>query len=91
VHIYTFTPAGRRLQALQRGQQLTKRLRRARTPGAPFLDHALAISEIYVTLVEASRNNDFHLSTFQGEPACCTRVCDTDIASCLIRFEPSSA
>jgi Replication-relaxation len=69
-HIYTLTPAGRRLQALQRGQQLTKRLRRARTPGAPFLNHALAISEIYVTLVEASHNNDFHLARFESEPAC---------------------
>jgi hypothetical protein len=69
-HVYTLTPAGRRLQALQRGQQLTKRLRRAHTPGAPFLAHALMISEIYVELVEASRNQNFHLSTFQGEPAC---------------------
>jgi protein involved in plasmid replication-relaxation len=69
-HVYTLTPAGRRLQALQRGQQLTKRLRRAHTPGAPFLNHALAISEIYVTLVEASRNQNFHVSTFDTEPAC---------------------
>jgi Replication-relaxation len=69
-HVYTLTPAGRRLQALQRGQQLTKRLRRARTPGAPFLNHALAISDIYVTLVEASRINDFHVSRFESEPAC---------------------
>jgi hypothetical protein len=30
----------------------------------------LAISDIYVTLVEASRTNDFHLSRFESEPAC---------------------
>src|ERR671917_1036586 len=42
-HIYTLAPLGRRLQALQRGQQLTGRLRHLRTPGAPFLNHALAI------------------------------------------------
>ncbi|MDQ3764360.1 MAG: replication-relaxation family protein [Actinomycetota bacterium] len=69
-HVYTLTPVGRRLQALQRGQQLTGRLRHPRTPGAPFLNHALAISEIYVTLIETSRHHDFHVSTFQGEPAC---------------------
>ena len=69
-HVYTLTPTGRRLQALQRRQKLTKRLRRARTPGAPFLNHALAISEIYVTLVEASRNQNFQVSTFDTEPAC---------------------
>jgi hypothetical protein len=69
-HVYTFTPAGRRLQALQRGQQLTKRLRRARTPGTPFLDHALAVSEIYVTLTETSHHHDFRVSTYDTEPAC---------------------
>ncbi len=70
-HIYTLTSAGRRLQALQRGQQLTGRLRRPHTPGAPFLTHALAISDLYVTLTEASRHHDFRVSTFHGEPACC--------------------
>lgn len=69
-HIYTLTPAGRRFLALQRGQQLPKRLRRPRTPGEPFLNHALTISEIYVNLVESSRNQDFHVSTFVTEPAC---------------------
>lgn len=69
-HIYTLTPAGQRLLALRRGQQLPKRLRRARTPGAPFLTHALAISEIYVTLIEASRHHDFRVSTYDTEPAC---------------------
>jgi hypothetical protein len=69
-HVYTLAPVGRRLQALQRGQQLIGRLRHPRTPGAPFLNHALAISDIYVTLIETSRHHDFHVSTFQGEPAC---------------------
>jgi hypothetical protein len=69
-HIYTLTPAGQRLQALQRGQRLSKRLRRSRTPGAPFINHTLAISEIYVTLTEASRNHDFHVSRFDPEPTC---------------------
>jgi Replication-relaxation len=69
-HIYALTPAGQRLQALQRGQQLTKRLRHPHTPGTPFVDHALAISEIYVGLIEASRHQGFQVPTFQGEPTC---------------------
>jgi hypothetical protein len=69
-HIYTLTPAGRRLQALQRGQQVSKRLRRPHTPGEPFINHALAISDIYVTLTETSRHHDFHVSTYDAEPAC---------------------
>jgi hypothetical protein len=69
-HVYTLSPAGQRFQALQRGQQLTKQLRRTRTLGQPFLNHALAISEIYVTLVEASRNHNFCVPRFQTEPAC---------------------
>jgi Replication-relaxation len=73
-HIYTLTAAGRRLQALQRRQPPPKRLQRFRTPGPPFLTHALAISEIYVSLHEGSRNQDFHVSTFDTEPACWHRV-----------------
>jgi hypothetical protein len=69
-HIYTLTPAGQRLQATQRGQQAPTRPRRLRTPGAPFLTHALAISEVYVALVEASRSGSFQMSTFHAEPAC---------------------
>lgn len=69
-HIYTLTPAGQRLLAVQRGQQPPARLRRSRTPGAPFINHALAISDIYVTLVEASRTHNWRLTTFDTEPAC---------------------
>jgi hypothetical protein len=73
-YVYTLTPAGRRLQALQRQQPPPKQLRRFRILGAPFLNHALAISEIYVTLTEASLHQNFHVSTFDTEPACWHRV-----------------
>jgi Replication-relaxation len=69
-HVYTLTPAGQRFQAVHRSQQPPVRLRRLRTPGAPFLNHALAISEVYVTLVETSRTHSFQVSTFDTEPAC---------------------
>lgn len=73
-HIYTLTPTGRRLLAAQHGKPLAGRLRRPRTPGMHFLNHALAISDIYVTLTEASRNHDFQLAVFHAEPACWYRT-----------------
>lgn len=66
-HVYRLTPTARRLLDMQREQPTT---RRPRTPGAPFLNHALAVSDIYVTLIENSRNHDFCVSTFDTEPAC---------------------
>jgi hypothetical protein len=50
-------PAGRRYLALRRDQASPPRSRRFHTPSAPFLDHALAISDIYVALVEAASND----------------------------------
>lgn len=69
-HVYTLTPAGRRYLALRRDQALPPRSRRFHTPSAPFLDHALAVSDIYVALVEASRHHEFRVPTFDTEPTC---------------------
>lgn len=67
-HVYRLTPTARRLLDTQRDRPT--RLLRSRTPGALFLAHALAISEIYVSLIEASRTNGFWVSIFDTEPAC---------------------
>jgi hypothetical protein len=69
-HVYTLAPAGHRYLALQRGQPLPPRSRRLHTPSTPFLAHALAISGIYVSLIEASCHHDFQVRTFTTEPAC---------------------
>lgn len=66
-HVYRLTSTARRLLDMQRDQPTT---RRPRTPGAPFLNHALTVSDIYVMLIEASRINDFCVPTFDTEPAC---------------------
>lgn len=67
-HIYRLTPTARRLFDMQHDQPA--RLLRPRTPGAPFLNHALAISEIYVSLIETSRDHNSCVSTFDTEPTC---------------------
>jgi hypothetical protein len=63
-HVYTLTPVGRSLLVGHHQHQ------HRRNPGAPFITHALAISEIYVTLTEASRDHDFHVARFTAEPTC---------------------
>jgi hypothetical protein len=67
-HVYNLTPVGRSLLAGHHQQSSTGEHRRS--PGAPFITHALAISEIYVTLTEASRDHDFHVARFTAEPTC---------------------
>jgi hypothetical protein len=44
------------------------RLRRAWTPGLPFLSHRLAVTEVYVELVEVQRTGHIHRLLFEAEP-----------------------
>jgi Replication-relaxation len=69
-HIYTLTPAGHRVLATLTGQPCPSRARRSSTPGALFVAHTLAISEVYVRLHEAVRCRDVTVSTFITEPGC---------------------
>jgi hypothetical protein len=64
-YIYTLAPAGQRLQA--RG---TKRARSPWTPGAAFTSHTLAVTELFVRLVEAERRGLLEVVRFDPEPDC---------------------
>lgn len=63
-HIYLLDRAGARL--LRPGRTF----RRPDDPGGRFLDHSLAISELYVGLVEAHRLGTLTLASFASEPSC---------------------
>lgn len=63
-YVYTLDRAGSRL--LRPGHKF----RRPDDPGGRFLDHSLAISELYVGLVEAHRLGTLTLASFASEPAC---------------------
>lgn len=56
------------------GQYLVRdrsdRRRRPPEPSPAFLDHTLAIAEVYVRLVEADRRGELELVEFQAEPRC---------------------
>ncbi len=69
-HIYTLTAAGHRFQAILTGQPSPPRVKRPSTPGVLFVAHTLAISDIYVRLVAASRTHGLTVSSFLTEPHC---------------------
>ncbi len=62
-YIYRLDVAGRRLLNQPPG-------RRPHTPGRMFLDHALAVTELYVRVIEASRQHPVEVVEFETEPAC---------------------
>lgn len=71
--IYTLDAAGQRLLQLldHEGDEPT---RRPWTPGALFLNHTLAVAELFVNLREAERLGQLELSAFLAEPACWQRT-----------------
>lgn len=69
-HVYTLTSLGHHVAATLTGQPPPARLTRFTTPSLLFLTHTLAISSIYVALVEAARSHEVTVSTFTTEPAC---------------------
>jgi hypothetical protein len=54
--VYALTGGGQRLLDLEAGRSEQRR-RSAPTPGAMFLAHALAVAEVYVSLVERARQS----------------------------------
>jgi hypothetical protein len=65
---YVLDSAGQRLAHLRANRESREmRVRRPRPPGDRYIEHALALSELYVELIERSRRNDFTLVEFQVE------------------------
>jgi len=67
--VYALDSAGQRLGAAC-GPAGGLRLRRPWTPGAQFLKHALAVTELYVGLRELARAGVGEIVSFDTEPAC---------------------
>ena len=68
--IYTLDTAGAwlvRLHAATTGQTAP---RRPTQPGVAFTSHTLAVTELYVQLVEHARTGGFQIAAFEAEPAC---------------------
>ncbi|MEU5428226.1 replication-relaxation family protein [Streptomyces olivoreticuli] len=67
--VYALDTAGQKLVQLRRNLQ--PGAAPARRPGAPgerFVQHTLAVSELYTQLRERERGGSFRLSTFDAEP-----------------------
>jgi len=71
-HIYVLSIGGIKLAA-RLGKTSSARPQKPTTPGAAFLRHRLAITELYVRLVEAERDRQLDLVTFDAEPTCWRR------------------
>jgi Replication-relaxation len=68
-HLYYPGPAAQRLLAYWDGRGLTRgRLRP--DPGSRYVRHRLAVSDIYVQLIQADRDGAIDLLQFEAEPDC---------------------
>lgn len=67
--VYALDVAGQRL-ASACGPAGGVRIRRPWTPGGAFVAHQLAVSELYVRLVEAARRGGVEVLAFDAEPIC---------------------
>ncbi len=68
-HIYALSSLGQRVIDAP-GPAGGSRRRRPWEPSAHFVDHILDVSETYVRLREAERNDHFEIVRFEAEPAC---------------------
>ena len=68
--VYALDVAG---QHLAQRHQAGGRRRRPWTPSVAFVDHLLAVTELWVRLVEADRQGPLELIEFQAEPGCWRR------------------
>ncbi len=64
--IYTLGPSGARMLARQDG----RRARRLSAPGDRYINHTLAVSDLYTELVSAERAGHADLIAFDFEPGC---------------------
>jgi hypothetical protein len=67
--IYTLGPSGTRLLAQQEG----RRVGRLNAPGDRYINHTLAVSELYAELVSVERAGHAELLAFDFEPRCWTQ------------------
>jgi hypothetical protein len=78
-YVYAIGPIGDRLLSrdAEPGKPM-KRRRRAREVSDGFLDHTLAVADVYVQLVRAARDgHDLTLDRLETEPACWRRLDDS--------------
>lgn len=65
---YALDSAGVRVLQLRARADGSAPVRRSRIPGDRFVSHALAVTEVYVSLIELSRLGGFRLAAFVVEP-----------------------
>jgi hypothetical protein len=67
--VYALDSCGQQLVRLSAHDEGSS-IRRPSVPGLALLHHTLAVSELYVSLHELARSEDFEITAFQTEPVC---------------------
>jgi hypothetical protein len=80
-YVYALDVGGQRLLDATHGRAA----RRPWTPGERWLRHSLAVSELYVRLVEAERTSELELLDFATEPACWRRYAGPAGAALIVK------
>lgn len=83
-YVYGLDVAGQRI-ASACGPAGGLRLRRPWTPGVPFLRHAVAVSELYVWLIEQQRGGALEVLDFDAEPLCWRRFTGPHGAAVMLK------
>lgn len=83
-HIYAATAAGKRLLDYTAGRGIASH-RGSYEPSAGFVAHTLAISKLYVQLVESERAGIVELAVFETEPSCWRRYATTLGANAILK------
>lgn len=86
-YVYALDVAGQRL-ASACGPAGGVRLRRPWTPGAAFVSHQLAVTELYVRLVEAGRAGRLEVLACDAEPLCWRRF--TGLGGASVTLKPDA-
>jgi len=68
--VYALDTAGAWLIRLHAAAAGSTAPRRPHQPGTALIAHTLAVSELYVQLVERARDGAFRIAVFEAEPAC---------------------
>jgi len=68
--VFSLDTTGQWLHRLHTAQDAATAPRRPPQPGAAFTSHILAVTALYVELVEAARRQPLIVREFQAEPAC---------------------
>jgi hypothetical protein len=81
-YVFALGTTGQRVRGLRNSNG---RPPRPWTPGTTFLQHSVAVTEVYVQLIEAQQRDELKVHRFEGEPACWRHFLGAGAARLVLR------